>query len=163
MNGSDYGFRKTKRMAKKKVGGWGNIRPEDGKQFSSEYQPPEKWTEQRALELGYELLDWMSEVDENGEDKMNMFVDEFFVIKKRMYSTLPNYLVGKFTSFSRLYDTAMKIQEVKLKKHGVRDRLNATMTKFVLKNNHGWKEEHETQTDTNQVKPIEIVIRKNED
>jgi|SRR5690606_30359712 len=120
------------------AGGRGKIRPEDGKQFSSEYQPEEKWTEEKALELGNELLDWMNEVDEKGRDKGNMFVDEFFVIKKRMYGTLPNYLASKFTSFSRLYNTAMKIQEVKLKKYGVGDRLNAAMTKFVLINNHGW-------------------------
>jgi len=27
-------------------GGKGNIKPKDGKQFSSEYQPEEKWTEE---------------------------------------------------------------------------------------------------------------------
>lgn len=129
------------------AGGRGKIRPEDGKQFSSEYQPEEKWTEKRALELGNELLDWMNEVDENGEDKGNMFVDEFFVIKKRMYETLPNYLVRKFTSFSRLYNTAKKTQEVKLVKYGVGDKLNATMTKFVLTNNHGYSERSEVNSE----------------
>lgn len=89
-------------MEERKRGGKGGIRPEDGKQFSSEYQPDEKWTEKRALELGNELLDWMNEVDEDGEDKGNMFVDEFFVIKKRLYYSLPNYLAKKFTSFSKL-------------------------------------------------------------
>lgn len=133
-------------MEERKRGGYGGIRPEDGKQFSKDYQPEEKWTEKRALELGNELLDWMNEVDEDGEDKGNMFVDEFFVVKKRMYETLPNYLASKFSSFSRLYATAKKTQEVKLVKYGVGDRLNATMTKFVLINNHGWVDRKDVTT-----------------
>src|SRR5690606_28029880 len=118
----------------------------------------EKWTEEKALELGNELLDWMNEVDEDGKDKGNMFVDEFFVIKKRMYETLPNYLAGKFTSFSRLYNTAMKIQEVKLKKYGVGDRLNAAMTKFVLINNHGWTDSQKIDHTTGGEK-IQTIVR----
>ena len=36
------------------AGGRGKIRPEDGKKFSSEYQPEEKWTEKKAIELAKE-------------------------------------------------------------------------------------------------------------
>lgn len=43
-------------------GGKGNIKPEDGKQFSKDYQPPEKWTESKAIELGENLLVWLKEL-----------------------------------------------------------------------------------------------------
>ena len=40
------------------AGGYGNIKPEEGKQFSSEYQPKEKWTEEKALKLGEDLIEY---------------------------------------------------------------------------------------------------------
>lgn len=150
-------------MKKRKVGGNKGIRPEDGKQFSKDYQPPEKWTEKRALALADELIDWMKEKYEDGNDKGNMFYEEFLVIEKDLYPDLIRYLTNKFSSFFERIKTAEKIQELKLQKYGVGDKLNASMTKFVLTNKHGWREKHETQTETNQVKPIEITIVKNDD
>jgi len=126
------------------VGGYGNIKPENGKQFSKDYQPEEKWTEKKALELGKELLAWMKAKDEEGEDKGNIFFEDFLMIENDYYVDLTDYLKGKFTSFSTLLDVAKKIQEIKLKKFGVGDRLNATMTKFVLTNNHGYSEKSES-------------------
>lgn len=119
-------------------GGNKNIRPEDGKQFSSEYQPQEKWTEKRALELGQELINWLKEKDDSGNDKGNIFFEEFLIVEKDLYEELISYLSKKFSSFLKLIEKAKKIQEIKLKKYGVGDRLNATMTKFVLINNHEW-------------------------
>ena len=124
-------------------GGKGNIKPSDGKQFSSDYQPQEKWTEKRALDLGNELIQWLKEVDEEGNDKGNMFFMEFLVIEKDLYEDLIEYLSKKFTSFSELIKKAKKIQEIKLVKYGVGDRLNSSMTKFCLINNHDWKDKTE--------------------
>ena len=125
------------------LGGKGNIKPSDGKQFSSDYQPQEKWTEKRALDLGNELIQWLKEVDEEGNDKGNMFFMEFLVIEKDLYEDLIEYLSKKFTSFSELIKKAKKIQEIKLVKYGVGDRLNSSMTKFCLINNHDWKDKTE--------------------
>ena len=119
-------------------GGNKNIKPEDGKQFSKDYQPDESWTEKKALELGNQLLDWQKEVDEKGNDKGHIFWEEFFVIKNDYYPELPSYLSIKFTSFLKLIGRAKKIQEIKLVKYGVADRLNASMTKFCLINHHGY-------------------------
>jgi len=116
-------------------GGNKNIRPEDGKQFSSEYQPEEKWTEEAAINLGNELIAWQK------EEASHIFWDEFLVIEKGYYEELIAYLCKKFTSFLKLIKTAKKIQEIKLKKYGTADKLNATMTKFVLINNHGWHDQ----------------------
>jgi len=122
-------------------GGKGNIKPEDGKQFSSEYQPPEKWTEKRALKLGDDLITWQK------TNHDNMFFEEFLFLEKDLYPELISYLCEKFTSFSKLIEKSKKIQEIKLKKYGTADKLNASMTKFVLINNHNWKEKTELSGD----------------
>lgn len=117
-------------------GGHGNIRPEDGKQFSSEYQPKEKWTEEVALELGNGLIEWLKETDEDGKDKGNMFFEEYLVMVRDVHPCTTSYLSKKFTSFSNLLAKAKKIQELKLYKYGAADRLNPQITKFVLINEH---------------------------
>jgi hypothetical protein len=124
-------------------GGKGKIRPEDGKQFSSEYQPQEKWTEKRALELGNELISWLRK-KEKGQ-MPNIFIEEYLYLEKDLYPGLISYLCEKFTSFSNLIEKAKKIQEVHLAKWGTFDKLNSAMTKFVLINNHGWKDKTETE------------------
>ena len=123
-------------------GGKGNIKPEDGKQFSSEYQPQEKWTEDKALKVGYDLIEWLNLEDEN------VFFEEFLYLNNDYHEKLISYLYNKYTSFLTLIERAKKIQEVKLKKFGCFDKLNATMTKFTLVNNHGWKDKSE-QENTN--------------
>jgi len=131
------------------AGGKGNIRPEDGKQFSKDYQPAQKWTEEKAIVLGKELIEWLKEKNEDGEDKGNIFFQEFLIIEKNLYEEIIAYLCKKFTSFLKLIKQAEKIQELKLQKYGVGDRLNATMTKFVLVNKHGWTDRQQTDVTTN--------------
>lgn len=118
------------------AGGKGNIRPSDGKQFSSEYQPKEKWTEEEAMKIGEGLLNWLKKKDEQGNDMGNIFFEEYLVIERDLYPHLITYLSKKFTSFLQLIEKAKKIQEIKLYSYGTADRLNATMTKFVLINEH---------------------------
>jgi len=125
-------------------GGKGNIKPEDGKQFSSEYQPPEKWTESRALQVGNDLIKWLSEQDEN------IFFEEFLYLNNDYHEKLIAYLSNKFTSFFTLIEKAKKIQEIKLKKFGVFDKLNASMTKFVLINNHDYYDRKDNNDNQNE-------------
>ena len=103
-----------------------------GKQFSKDYQPAEIWTEENALRLGNDLIAWLL------EKETNIFFLEFLVIDNDYSETLTAYLSSKFKSFSRLLFRAKKIQEAKLLKYGVLDKLNSSMTKFVLINNHGY-------------------------
>jgi hypothetical protein len=118
-------------------GGNGNIRPEDGKQFSSTYQPKPKWTKQRAMQLGSDLIAWQR------KDAINIFWEEFLVIERDLHPNVIGYLCKKFTSFCDLIEQARKIQELKLQKYGTADKLNAAITKFVLINKHGWREKQE--------------------
>lgn len=114
----------------------------NGRLFSKDNQPPEKWTKEKALKLGYDLIEWLKEKDEQGNDKGNIFYEEFLIIEKDLYPELIAYLRNKFPSFLKLIDKADKIQELKLQKYGTADRLNASMTKFVLINKHNWREKH---------------------
>ena len=123
-------------------GGKGNITGADGKQFSKEYQPQQKWTEKKALKVANDLIKWLKAEDEN------LFYEDFLYIENDYYSELIAYLSNKFTSFLKLIEKAKYIQEIKLKKFGVFDKLNASMTKFTLINNHGWKDKSETDITT---------------
>jgi len=58
------------------VGGKGNIKPEDGKQFSSEYQPEGKelWSEELSLLFLNDLIAWIK------EEESNIFVEDFIFL-----------------------------------------------------------------------------------
>lgn len=147
------------------AGGKGNIRPEDGKQFSTEYQPDKEiWKENIAINLLTDLINWLNEKDEDGEDKGNIFFDEFIYLvaepkkyhpKAVIYADLIGYLSHKFTSCLDLIEKARKIQEIKLVKYGCADRLNSTMTKFVLTNKHGYRDKQELTGKDGE--PIQII------
>lgn len=125
-------------------GGKGNIRPEDGKQFSSEYKPAEKWTEDHALRLADDLLKWMKAEDEN------IFFDEFLYLScdeskypGKIYPDLLGYLGRKFSSFLERLEQARNIEKIKLKKYGAFDKLNASIVKFLLSAEYGLSEKSE--------------------
>jgi len=120
-----------------------------GKQFSKEYQPNEKWTEKKALAVGNDLINWLRQKDEEGNDAGNIFFEEFLYLEKDYYVDLIRYLKNKFKSFSDLLSKAKKIQEIKLMKYGAADRLNAPITKFVLINKHNFTDRKEIKTDVN--------------
>ena len=114
-----------------------NIKPEDGRQFSSTYQPPLKWTKKRAMQLGEDLIAWQK------KDAINIFWEEFLVMERDLHPNKIAYLSKKYSSFCDLIVKAAKIQEVKLTKYGSADKLNAAITKFVLINKHGWRDKQE--------------------
>lgn len=117
--------------------------------FKKGNKAAEKWTEEKAIELGVELINWLTEKDEDGEDKGNMLFKEFLVIERGLYNEIVSYLANKYESFLKLYTRAQEIQEVKLQKYGLADRLNAVIVKFSLINNHGWKDKKEIGADVN--------------
>lgn len=122
----------------------------------------EKWTEEIAIALGNELIEWLK------AKKSNIFYEEFLVIEKNLDDSLIFYLETKFNSFAELKARAKRIQEIKLKKYGVADKLNATMTKFIMINNHDYKSErqdidHTTKGDKIIVTPPIVVKTKEEE
>ena len=54
-----------------------------------------------------------------------------------------------------LLEKAQKIQEIKLKKFGAFDKLNASITKFCLINLHDWKDKTENENkNTHEIKGL---------
>jgi len=111
----------------------------------------EKWTEELALQLGNELIEWLSpklETDKNTGKTVdihaaNIFKIEFLAIYKRLHKDIIGDLAAKFRSFADLIKIADNIQEAKLLKHGSANNLNAGVTCFVLKNHHGYTDKVE--------------------
>ena len=122
--------------------------PPVGKQFTSEYQPDkEVWTEDEAVRLFNDLLAWFD------QKPTNILFDEFLFDNPKLgkrpgkiYPTLFPYLKEKFDSCSRLYEKANKIQEIRLVKYSLHDKLNPTMSKFVLSTKHSYVEKQEIQS-----------------
>ncbi len=139
-------------------GGKGNIRPEDNpKPFVKGHKYNEKWTEKKALELGNELIEWLNEVDENGNDKGNILFNEFLYLKNNLHPSLISKLKKKFSTFAKLLEHAKKIQETKIVKYGLAERLNVNMAKFVLSAKHNYTEKQEIKQTGNEILKIEIT------
>lgn len=128
----------------------------NGIMFEKGNKAAEKWTEEKALALGYELLEWMKQ-------PMNIFFEEFLIIENDYYAELIAYLSSKFPSFLKVIDRAKKIQELKLQKHATLKDTDTGMTKFILINRHDWKDKSETTFSGESIAPtINIITPKDE-
>lgn len=135
-----------------KKGGHKNIDPHGGVKFKVGDKAAQKWTEELALLFADALITWMHEADEN------IFYEEFiFMVAKRMPEfeifkiniNTPNYLAKCYSSFLERIKEAKKIQEIKLKKFGAFDKLNASIVKFLLNAEHGIKETTVSEVEMN--------------
>lgn len=117
--------------------------------FQKGNKAAEKWTEERAIAFGMEMLNWMNKEDEN------IFFEEFiFMIAPKLEAygdmsiraNTPAYLANKFESFSNLLEQARKIQEIRLKKFSSFDKLNVSMAKFLLSAEHGLSEKSRVES-----------------
>ena len=107
----------------------------------------EKWTEEKALELGNEMIEWLKK---DG----NVFYGEFLSVVKDLYPNTISYLEGKFESFLYLKKKAQKIQEFKLLNKGLNNEVNPTITIFTLKNHHNYKDKSEVDQTITEKKQI---------
>jgi len=123
-------------------GGNKNIKHEDGVSFQKGNKLAEKWNELEALRFGNDLISWMKDKDEN------IFFEDFIFLQDhtekkyagKIYVELISYLANKFSAFSKLLQEAKKIEEIKLKKFGAFDKLNSSITKFLLSAQYGYSE-----------------------
>ena len=124
----------------------------NGVMFKEGNKAAEKWTEERALDFANEMIDWMS------ADEKNVFFEEFiYIVAPKLSNYLditfsvdtPSYLARKYPSFLERIGRAKKIQEVKLKKGGAFDDMNASIVRFLLSAEHGLSEKSIVESNTN--------------
>lgn len=108
----------------------------------------EKWTEEEALKVGVELLEWIGtpgprEVTKDGFlTYPNMFFTKFLKERKLCYSLISD-LTKKFDSFSSLIKKCKEIQKDLLMENALNNKTNSTFTMFLLKCNYGMMEARE--------------------
>ena len=131
---------------------------------------PIKWTEEKAMELANELIDWMKSNDNN------IFFEQFLVEDKDRNPQIVSELSSKFKSFSEVIKKAKQIQEYRVANMGLMpkettnssiDELNKEISSqkhnsafcmFFLKAHYGWLEEEKRLN--HEIKLQELEIKK---
>ena len=131
---------------------------------------PIKWTEQKAMELANELIEWMK------SSENNIFFELFLVEIKRQDPHIIGTLSKKFKSFSSVIKKAKKIQEYRvanmglmpketsnssmdeLNKESCSQKHNSAFCMFFLKTHYGWLEEEKRLN--HEIKLQELEIKK---
>lgn len=100
---------------------------------------PLKWTEEKVLELGEDLITWLKASDEN------VWFERFLYEEKDLYPQFISEMRDKYPKFSELLKKAKKIQENKIVDGTFKHNLNATMAIFVLKNHYQYTDKQQTE------------------
>ena len=100
---------------------------------------PVIWTEEKILQLGQELIDWLK------ADEDNIWFERFLYEEKDLYPQLIGEMTGKYEKFAELIKKAKKIQESKLVDGTLKMGLNPTMAIFVLKNHYQYTDKQQTE------------------
>jgi hypothetical protein len=114
-----------------------------------------KWTEEKALELGNELLEWMmpnkrhAGMDKNGnpiivdDNIMNVQFQKFILMKKNLDVNIMSELSKKYSSFKEIIKKAKELQKIKtFDLLFFSKRMNTAAGIFFLKANCGLSEKN---------------------
>lgn len=102
---------------------------------------PVKWTEEAAMKLASDLRTWMEE-DENE----NIFFQEYLA-KQRIHGSTISDLTSKFPEFSAVIKELKSLQEFRINKLALKQKVNPVMAIFLLKNLHGYADKQEVKTE----------------
>jgi hypothetical protein len=100
---------------------------------------PTKWTEEKVMELGDDLINWLRESEDN------IWFERFLYEEKDLYPQFISEMRDKYEKFSELLKKAKKIQESKLVDLTLKHNLNPTMSIFVLKNHYQYTDKQQTE------------------
>jgi len=100
---------------------------------------PTIWTEEKIMELGYELLEWLKASEDN------VWFERFLYEEKDLYPQLIGEMTAKYEKFAELIKRCKKIQEGKIVDGTFKHNLNATMAIFVLKNHYQYTDKTQTE------------------
>ena len=98
-------------------------------QFKEGNQAALKWSEEKAVALGQELLDWMNEDPRN-------FLMKDFLFEHDLYADIISYLSGRYPSFSEYITRAKEIEAHRIQKFALTNNINANMAQWVLGVHH---------------------------
>lgn len=98
-------------------------------QFKEGNQAALKWSEEKAIALGQELLDWMNEDPRN-------FLMKDFLFEHDLYADIISYLSGRYPSFSEYITRAKEIEAHRIQKFALTNNINANMAQWVLGVHH---------------------------
>lgn len=111
------------------------------------------WDFETAKKLFTDLIDWLN------ADLQNVFIISFLAERKIHKSTL-DYLIDTYDNEAKelrdLEKTAKTIQEARLVDLGFKNVGNPTITIFLLKNNHGYKDRYENDNTNNLTGGVEV-------
>lgn len=100
-----------------------------------------KWTEEKALELAQQLIDWMKSEQKN-------FLMGDFLIEHDLYADLIADLSGKYPRFAEHIARAREIEAHRIQKFALTNNLNPGMAQWVLAVNHGKHNVQKQELDT---------------
>lgn len=93
-------------------------------------QTSREFTDQEISELITGLFTFLKEKPDN------IFVNDYFILEKQMFNSDFEILKEINEKFKIAYQNGMKIEETKLKKYAVGDRLNASFVRAILDRDH---------------------------
>ena len=111
-----------------------------------------KWTDDKIQELIDKFTEWWKDQD-------NLFWKEFFVEQEGYYPGIISYLEESNQLFSNFIKKAREKQEYRLLKKGLSNKLNPTLSIFVLKNHHDYKDKSEVENNST----VQITWKENKE
>lgn len=109
--------------------------PEEHKQGGR----PKKWTEEVAVALANDLIEWQLALDEN------IYWEKYLVVIRGLYPEIVSQLTSQYPKFAQLIKRAKKIQEFKLVEKEGKGEIKSM---FILKNHHGYADKQEIKQET---------------
>ena len=108
--------------------------------FASGNKFAEKWSEEKVLAIGKQLLEWMKESEGN-------FWLEDFLHENDLYVNFINSMSARFPRFKDYIARAKEIQESRITKFALLGNLDTGMARWVLSVHHNKRDVAETKTE----------------
>jgi hypothetical protein len=110
-----------------------------------------KWSEEKAVKIGKELIEWMEEQQQN-------FWIRDFLLEHELYGDVVSYLSEKYPPFSEYIARAKEIEASRIQKFAMMNQLNSGMAQWVLSVHHKLQNVQKTETEVKSSQPIVVHV-----